>query len=662
MIPILYQTVTEGVVPSDYGLGALTDTISASVTEERNGGYELTLTYSANGIHAEELKPNRIIKAKPNFSDSPQLFRIYKIGKTINGQFTVNAAHISYDLSGKVATTGTASSCVAACLLLTSDFAGNFTITTDKTTVGNFSITEPSSVRSWFGGKAGSLLDVYGSAEWHYDNYTASLLTARGLDRGVVIRYGKNLTDLSQTLDISNLATAITPFAKNNELGSVAVGASVSTGLSLDYDREKAVDFSDSVDWEESTPINTQLAALAAAYVSKYTSELTTITDSITLDFVQLSSLEERVDLCDVVHIYFEALGISASAKCVATTWDVLEERYTSATFGDPKTSIATTVAEQQIKLENTPDKTQVVGIVNRQTELITGNLGGYVVMHDADLDGKPDEILIMNTPDINTATDVIRMNLGGIGFSNGNGYAGPYTTALSFSGIVADAITTGVLNANLIKAGVIEDLLGNSQIDLSNGEASLYQLIARAYLTVEDAGTHDVLARLVAGAYGGILRLYNRNNTEALTAFVGGGDDGVLDVCDSAGNVTASLVGATGVAECDHVKARTPMVELFSGSWSSGYNYVETPIVHDFKYFVFLWRTASSGNYQTMVVPASIALTANEMPWQFNTEAQYFSFTSRVWEYNGADCLLLTFKSKTSGSSAYIEKVYGIY
>lgn len=653
MIPILYQTVTEGVVPSDYGLGALTDTISASVTEERNGGYELTLTYSANGIHAEELKPNRIIKAKPNFSDAPQLFRIYKIGKTINGLFTVNAAHISYDLSGKVATSGTATSCTAACLLLTNSFAGNFTITTDKTVSATFTITEPSSVRSWFGGKAGSLLDVYGTSEWHYDNYTASLLTARGLDRGVVIRYGKNLTELSQTLDISNLATAITPFAKNNELGSIAVGASVSTGLSLDYDREKAIDFSDSVDWEESTPINTQLATLASAYVSKYTSEFTTITDSITLDFVQLSSLEERVDLCDVVHIYFEALGISASAKCIATTWDVLEERYTSATFGDPKTSIATTVAEQQTKLDNTPDKTQVVGIVNRQTDLITGNLGGYVVFHDADNDGKPDEILIMNTPDINTATDVIRMNLGGIGFSNGNGYAGPYTTALGFSGIVADAITTGVLNANLIKAGVISDLGGNSTIDMTTGIAKLYQLIAKRDFTVLNTNTNNIQAYLSQTVNDGAILVLTDDNENARISLYTTPSAGVIAMKDSSDNTTIYMDGETG-----HIKGA--QVELFNGSWSSGYNYVPRG---NHSFYLFVWRTSSSGNYQTMFVPCSEALTVGgETLWQFNTESQYFSFTTRDWVYNDEPVLLMKLKGKTSGSSAYIEKVIGIY
>lgn len=94
MIPILYSSVTEGTVPSDYGVGALTDCLACSVTEERNGSYELTLEYAAEGIHASDIVPNAVIKAKPNFTDDPQLFRVYKVGKTINGRFSVFGQHL----------------------------------------------------------------------------------------------------------------------------------------------------------------------------------------------------------------------------------------------------------------------------------------------------------------------------------------------------------------------------------------------------------------------------------------------------------------------------------------------------------------------------------------------------------------------------------------
>lgn len=508
MIPILFQTMTEGTVPTHYGLGALTDALACTVKEERNGSYELSLTYAASGIHAEDIQPNRFIMAKPNYTDNVQIFRIYKVGKTINGRFEVSAQHISYDLSGKIITSGTASSCVAACALLQAQ-AGNFTINTDKTVSASFKIANASSVRSWFGGKAGSLLDVYGG-EWKYDNYTASLKQARGANRGVTIRYGKNLTQLSQILDMSNLVTAIVPYYINPD-GVQTVGSKVNTGLTLDVPREVAIDFSQEVDPESGTAITTQLANLANRY--KNNNNLTTLTNSITLDFVQSGQLTERVDLCDTVSIYFEALGLTASAKCVATVWDVLAERYTSTTFGEARTNIADTVAQSAKKLAETPSTSFMSSAIAHATELITGNLGGYLRLNDSNGDGEPDELLIMDTADISTATKVWRWNKNGLGYSSA-GYAGPYGTAITADGkIVADYILTGTLNADLIKAGVISDTNNRSTINMTTGEATLYNFIARGFTAKNVLGT-KTLADITTELDSGRFRVYNQDGT----------------------------------------------------------------------------------------------------------------------------------------------------
>ena len=464
MKPILYSTVTEGAVPTNYGVGALCDCISCKVTEERNGAYELVMEYAAEGVHASDIQVNSIVKAKPNFTDEPQLFRIYKVGKVIDGRFSCYGQHISYDLSGKLITEGSAGSCVAACALLRTK-AGNFTITTDKSVTANFSVSEPSSVRSWFGGKAGSLLDVYGG-EWKYDNYTATLKQARGSDRGVEIRYGKNLTNLSQELNMENLCTGVVPYYIDQD-GNKTVGAKVLTGLTLDVPRDLAIDFSSDVNEESATPILTQLANLATNYVNK--NNLTNPTDSIDLDFVQISSLQERVDLCDTVHIYFEALGISATAKCIKTEWDVLEERYTSTTFGDARTNIADTIVAQQKEVAGKPSTSQMDQAVERATKLITGNLGGFIVIHDSNNDGYPDELLIMNTDDISTATAVWRWNKNGLGYATS--YAGPYGLAITSSGeIVASFVTTGTMSADRVRTGMIASTNNQLQIDLDNG------------------------------------------------------------------------------------------------------------------------------------------------------------------------------------------------
>ena len=480
MIPILYNAVTEGTVPNDYGIGSLTDCLSCEVTEERNGSYELTLSYAVGGIHADEIEVNRIIKAKPNYTDSPQLFRIYKVGKAMNGRFEVNAQHISYDLSGKILPAGILTfDALATVQAITANGGGNFNITTDISSSRTFKSDVPASTRSWFGGKEKSLLDIYGG-EWKYDNFTCSLLASRGTDRGTTIRYGKNLTELSQEISFENLVTAIVPYAVNPDTNNVTTGAEVSTGLSLNVDKKIAMDFTDGIEWKDSTPIATQLNTLATRYVTANRSSMVNMKNSITLNFAQSGDLKERVDLCDTVKIYFEALGITASAKCVSATWDVLADRYSSNTFGDAVSTISDTIATVEKKIVNVPTKNEVAQTVSEATQMITGNLGGYVVFHDSDNDGQPDEILIMDEPDIADALNVWRWNKNGLGFSS-TGYAGPYNTlALTADGkINASAITAGTLTADLIKAGILSDTQGNSTLNMTNGVAKLLNLKA---------------------------------------------------------------------------------------------------------------------------------------------------------------------------------------
>ena len=76
-------------------------------------------------------------------------------------------------------------------------------------------------------------------------------------------------------------------------------------------------------------------------------------------------------------------------------------------------------------------------------TALITGAKDSYVMLHPSE---NPQEILIMNTPDINTATKIWRFNSAGLGYS-ANGYNGPFPLAMTMDGqIVADFIKTGIL------------------------------------------------------------------------------------------------------------------------------------------------------------------------------------------------------------------------
>lgn len=109
-------------------------------------------------------------------------------------------------------------------------------------------------------------------------------------------------------------------------------------------------------------------------------------------------------------------------------------------------------------------------------TNKIAGNSGGYVVIHDTNGDGKPDEILMMDVEEIPLATKVWRWNKEGLGYAYnaaGNAYNGPYRTAITADGqINADFITTGTLNAERIAVETYDNETGllTDYIHFENG------------------------------------------------------------------------------------------------------------------------------------------------------------------------------------------------
>lgn len=463
-----------------YGLGVLKDAISCDVTEVRNGEYELVMEYPMTGVHFDEIEQRCIILALANDTDDPQAFRIYQISKAINGVITVNAEHIQYDLSGVPVLPFTAQSCSAACSGLISHAAipTVFTINTQIGTIADFKVDVPSSVRSWYGGKDGSLLDIYGG-EWKYDNYTATLKQERGTDRGVVIKYGVNLIDVKQEANIADVWTGVLPFWHDNDNKNLIRAKIINIRGNFEYRRILCLDLSQ--DFQDK-PTVAELTEKAKEYIKN--NDIGVPKVNLTVDWFQS---DEIVELCDTVTIEFERLGISVKAKCVKATWDVLKGRYSKLEFGDVKTNIADTIYEMQTeeeKAKSTVSMSMIRAIMDA-TAMITGNEGGYVVFRDADGDGYPDEILVMNTPDIETATSVWRWNKSGLGFSS-SGYSGTYGLALTSDGaIVADRITTGLMSADRIRGGALA--LGG--YGNGNGIAQIYDETGNLAVTLNKTG-----------------------------------------------------------------------------------------------------------------------------------------------------------------------------
>lgn len=510
---VLYDRDEE--VFTSNGLGALPDAASCIVTEERNGGYEVEMEYPLTGSHFQEIQKRRILYVKPNPYDDPQPFRIYSITKPINGIVMVHAAHLSYDTSGSIvklfpADAGSASAAMSY-LKNFSVPSTPFTFFTNVGKSGTMSVPKPSSIRSLLGGSDGSILDTFGG-EYLFDKWNISLLESRGADRGVTIRYGKNMTDLEQEENDTDFYTGVYPFWYSESEDGGLVTLSTNNGIvnafgTYDFVKIMPLDLSSEDFSKETTdsegyvttiekPTEAELLAAAKKYISDNKIGVPKV--SLDVSFVMLAQTEEYKDfarletvkLCDTVTVEFEKLGVKTTAKCIKTVYNVLTGKYNSIELGEPKSSLAETVSNQGTLIEEASDKSYMEHAIQNATDLImSGKLGGYVTV-------TKNEIYIADSKDLDKAVKVWRWNSGGLGYSK-SGKNGPFETAITSDGkIVADYISTGNLDCSVLNVSNIHgDSILVDTIGALNGINQLtdgYQYVKTGWLGVNDRGYNE--------------------------------------------------------------------------------------------------------------------------------------------------------------------------
>lgn len=548
MIPILYDSPlykevngeTVEVTFDNGGIGWLKDCIKCTVTEELNGSYECEFSYPITGQHYSQITPDRIIKVKPNETSNLQLFRIYRQSKPINGVVKFYCQHISYDLNTNMVTpfaitSNTNVTSVLMDILEHCYYAHRFTAVSQSGYSCKFNVKTPVSARKCIGGMEGSILDrVHG--EFEFDNFIIRHYSSRGQNNGVVIQYGKNLTDITADTSISDTYTSIYPYALDEDGDYYELSEKVielQSNTNYGEPRTLPLDLSDKFD-SETQITETLLRQYANAYIAG--NNIDEIKQNIKISFVQLwqakeyetIALLECVALGDIVTVKYPALGVSVQAKVIKTVYDVLSEKYIEIEVGQAKSNFANTLNKVQSDFKTMSDymRTQpslMEKAIQNATNLITGQTGGYIIFRNfTDIfdnqgnkirtetlpQGQPAEMLIMDNPDITQALHVWRYNLSGWGYSS-HGVNGPFALAATSDGaIVADFITTGVLNADLIKSGMIEDVQQNMSINMANGDIKISADNGKSFEIWTNGATlysanNDVLASMFISANG---------------------------------------------------------------------------------------------------------------------------------------------------------------
>lgn len=542
MIPILFEPKTTNF--NTNGIGRLSDAVSCIVTEVRNGEYELEMQYPVDGVLYRDISASCLIYAEPGSGRSPQPFAVYKTSKPINKIVTIYAHHISYRMSLISCSPFTAENVVSALDGLKEKAAVEcpFMFWTDKTSSGKFSVDVPSSMRSRLGGVTGSILDVYGG-EYEFDMYTVRLHENRGTDHGVVLKYGKNITDLKQEENIQNTITGIHPYWADSEENVVELPEKVllcDKAENFPFPRIATIDFSQN--FQEKPSID-ELREAGQAYISSNNIGIPSVSISVSFEYIWQSeeykdiAPVEKVNLCDIVTVEYEKLGVEAKAKVVKTIYDVLKEKYTKIEVGEAKSTLSDTIAAQAKMIQDVPTKGFMEAAVQNATNWITGVNGGYVVFHK-DAQGIPYEILIMDNEEIEKAVGVWRFNKNGWGYSK-SGYNGPYEMAATMDGgIVADFITAGTMLANRIKGGTLT--LGG--VNNGDGVCVVLDQSGKEVARLDVNGLHTSSADITGGKLN-IVTASRMDNRIVLEYVSGSGD--TYSVCISPNGIVVSGDGS---------------------------------------------------------------------------------------------------------------------
>lgn len=470
-------------------LGALSDWLTATVSNKLNGAEIFQGTYPISGTNADLIIEGRIIQCYVDENRAKQRLRIYYAKTSVIGNtIEVKAEPIFNDIRKSVLNkydsgTGKITASQAwqnAKVLAKPVIPSQFSFISLVDTLANVKI-EKVNFLEFFGGKEGSILDRF-HGEFLKDNNTLRHEKRLGTDHRIKAIYTKNLTGLDLEIDAQSVLVGVYPFISSSSEGEVEITLPEEV-IFTDYAEDYPAGYVSFVDFKDkATDVATLREAAKEWLKTNIDKQKPQVSGSIELvplrhqrgyeKFVDL----EKVSMGDGVDVYHPQLKVNMSARIVEYTFNVLTNSYDKLVVGNVKTNflentennVSNLINDAIDQLKNGSEISDLINdIVDHQTDLITGNSYGYVLL---DPKNGPSRILVMDTPDKNTAKNVLQINQKGIGFSQ-TGIDGKYTTAWTLDGgFNASFITAGEIVGITIKGSTLISQGKNFDISIADG------------------------------------------------------------------------------------------------------------------------------------------------------------------------------------------------
>lgn len=381
MIPQLWDKT------GSYLVAWLADTISCTVTEEKNSTYELKLEYASSGKYALDISIDMLIRCKANQISNLQIFKIYSLETSLTGNVVICAEHISYGLAGYIMpfTTSFRYNSVQdiASFIRTNSYlglgkytlSGNVLSTTDYYTLVQ---TEITSISDFLLRESGGFCSKH-NLLCYRDNYDIALQSRSAGQSYPHITYGVNLADYKCTVDKTTTYNTLLPYYlwknSNGTVRLITIANNSPTASSQSLNSKKnfveitplaagesyrclALNVADVVDAEYITDtiassgyIN--LKPIADNYIAAHKSDLTTAQVVTTVDFVNLADTENYKNVISLQQLGMHSgavlsiphLGIATTVYVVGYEYDTLSERYNSMTLGNITSRLSDLIA-----------------------------------------------------------------------------------------------------------------------------------------------------------------------------------------------------------------------------------------------------------------------------------------------------------------------------
>lgn len=426
--------------------------IRAKVHKEDNGDYYLDLETNLDYIN--DIVQGNIVVA--NTPQGDQAFRISNVTAT-RKKITAKCYHVFYDSKNYLIQDSYVvdKDCNDALDHLNSatDTTSPFTTLSDITNINTFRCVRKSLYEA-----IQTVIERWGG-HLVRDNFTIKIMSSIGQDNGVTIRYGKNLKSITCESNWDNVVTKIMPVGKDGILLNALDDTQdvyIYSGVSYSIPFTKNVSFSQEINKEDyETEEEYQQALIDDLRIQA--EDYVNINCYPQMNYILKANIEKITDIGDVIEVDDERLGIIVLTNVISYDYDCILEKYTELEFGNFTQKLSNLMSTISNNTQNAITESNQNLQITLSSELqqaqdkIWNALGSSYVIYEGD------KILIVDTLPKESATNVIMLNNGGIGFSN-TGINGPFRSAWTIDNVLnMEQINVINLTANLIKGGTLK-------------------------------------------------------------------------------------------------------------------------------------------------------------------------------------------------------------